>query len=170
MVGNAVAIIVESRFCMNIAVATIRAVSRVRCETRLGSILGNSVMTLLWAGVVAEESTQLSFVKNKWTAPAARHGLAGVKADAQGAEIDLEREIGTVRADLEREIGLVRGELTLQIGLVRTDLTREITAMDTQLSAAIEILCRDMTIRLGTALFAGTGIIPGAMRLMLAHP
>src|SRR5580698_10965675 len=37
MVGNAVAIIVESRFCMNIAVATINAVSRVRCVTRLGS-------------------------------------------------------------------------------------------------------------------------------------
>ena len=39
MVGSAVAIIVESRFCMNIAVATISAVSRVRCVTRLGSSL-----------------------------------------------------------------------------------------------------------------------------------
>jgi hypothetical protein len=58
MVGNAVAIIVESRFCMNIAVATIRAVIRVRCETRLGSILGSSVIAPLWAGVVIEESTR----------------------------------------------------------------------------------------------------------------
>lgn len=41
---------------MNIAVATMSAVSRVRCETRLGSSLIGSVMPPLWDGSAAEES------------------------------------------------------------------------------------------------------------------
>ena len=65
MVGSAVAIMVESRFCMNIAVATISAVRRVRLETRLGSMIGlgtigagleTSFMGPLWDGTAAEGS------------------------------------------------------------------------------------------------------------------
>jgi hypothetical protein len=98
-------------------------------------------------------------------------GAAEAMAEAMsGAELATKADLQAVKADLEREIGLVRTDLTREIGLVRTDLTREITAMDTRLSAAIEILRRDMTIRLGTALIASTGIILAAMRLMLAHP
>ncbi len=41
---------------MNIAVATISAVRRVRCETRLGSSLMASLMAPLWGRRAAEES------------------------------------------------------------------------------------------------------------------
>jgi hypothetical protein len=95
------------------------------------------------------------------------------KADVLAVKADLQ----TVKADLTREIGLGRSDLTHEIGLVRNDLTREMTAMDSRLPTAIlklgsdtEILRRDMTIRLWTALIASTGISLAAMRVMLAHP
>jgi hypothetical protein len=90
---------------------------------------------------------------------------------------DLEREIGLVRTDVEREICLVRTDLAREVGLLRTDLTREIgharsdmTAMETRQTSALEILRRDMTIRLGGLVIASTGIMLAAMRFMLAHP
>ena len=45
MVGSAVAMTVESRFCMNSALATMTAVSRVSCETRLERMLGGLGMS-----------------------------------------------------------------------------------------------------------------------------
>jgi hypothetical protein len=97
---------------------------------------------------------------------------------------ELTHEIGLVRSDMTREFGLVRAELTHEIGSVRTELTHEIgsvrtdmTAMETRLSSVIarvssdlEILRRDMTIRLGAIAVASTGVMLAAMRFMLPHP
>jgi hypothetical protein len=130
---------------------------------------------------------------------ATKADLMAVKADLLAAKTDLERqiahesglirteltrEIGLVRSDMTREFGLVRAELTHEIGSVRTELTHEIgsvrtdmTAMETRLSSAIarvssdlEILRRDMTIRLGAIAVASTGVMLAAMRFMLPHP
>ena len=93
-------------------------------------------------------------------------GAAEAMAEAMsGAELATKADVLAVKADLTHEIGLVR-----------SDLTREMTAMKTRLSAAImkvandvEILRRDMTIRLGAVAIASTGIMLAAMRFMLAH-
>jgi hypothetical protein len=96
----------------------------------------------------------------------------------------LMHEIGLVRTDLMHEVGLVRTDLMHEIGLVRTDLDREMgrvrsdmTSMETRLTAAtvgvrneLELLRRDLTIRLGTMIIGGTGIMLAAMRFMLTHP
>jgi hypothetical protein len=111
---------------------------------------------------------------------ATKADLVGIKADLVVVRDDLTREIGLVRTDLTREIGLVRADLTREIeretGLVRTDLTREMAASETRLTAAIagvssnlELLRRDMTIRLGAMAIASTGVMLAAMRFMLAH-
>jgi hypothetical protein len=130
---------------------------------------------------------------------AVKADVMAVKADLLAAKTDLERqiahesglirteltrEIGLVRSDMTREFGLVRAELTHEIGSVRTELTHEIgsvrtdmTAMETRLSSVIarvssdlEILRRDMTIRLGAIAVASTGVMLAAMRFMLPHP
>jgi hypothetical protein len=95
------------------------------------------------------------------------------KADLLGVKAELQQEIRLVRADLTRDIGLVRSDLEREIGHVRTDMT----AMETRLSTAIvrvgshlELLRRDMTIRLGAIAIASTGVVLGAMRYMLMHP
>lgn len=113
--------------------------------------------------VKAELQTDLQVVKTDVLAVKA--DLQGVKADVQGLKADvqgLKTDLQTVKTDLQA---------------VRVDLTREMTAMESRLSAAIlkvandlEILRRDVTIRLGAAAFASTGIILAAMRYMLAHP
>jgi hypothetical protein len=115
---------------------------------------------------------------------ATKADLLAVKGDLLAVTADLTREIGVVRSDVTREIGLVRSDLVHEIGLVRSDLEREIghvrtdmTALETRLTAAIakvagdlEILRRDLTIRLGAVAVASTGVILAAMRMMLAHP
>jgi hypothetical protein len=78
----------------------------------------------------------------------------------------VEREIGLVRADVEREVGLLRTDVTREVGHVRSDMS----AMETRQTSALEILRRDMTIRLGGLVIASTGIMLAAMRFMLAHP
>jgi hypothetical protein len=95
------------------------------------------------------------------------------KADLLAVKAELSHEIGLFRIDVEREFGSVRTDLEREIGRVRTDMT----AMETRLTAGtatvvsnLEILRRDMTIRLGAIALASTGIILAAMRFMLTHP
>jgi hypothetical protein len=98
------------------------------------------------------------------------------KADLLAVKEDLKREIGSLRTDVERgighETGLVRSELAREIHLVRTGMV----AMETRLTTAItgvrtdlEILRRDMTIRLGAMAIASTGVMLAAMRYMLTQ-
>jgi coiled-coil family 90 protein len=71
---------------------------------------------------------------------------------------DLAREIASVRA----EIGAVRSE----IGSLRNEFMRELAATKAALSADIELLRRDMTIKLGGMLIIAVGVLLAAMRYM----
>jgi hypothetical protein len=64
------------------------------------------------------------------------------------------------------DLGLTRSELSLQIASVRTDLM----AARNELLAAIELLRRDMTIKLGAMIFVAVGVLLAAMRYMPPHP
>ncbi len=95
------------------------------------------------------------------------------KADLLGTKPDLQQESRLLRTELTREIGLLRSDLEREIGHVRSDMT----AMEMRLSTSIirvgsdlELLRRDMTIRLGAIAIASTGIVLGAMRYMVMHP
>jgi hypothetical protein len=84
------------------------------------------------------------------------------KADLQATKTDLERSISLVRSDLLQ----VRTDLERSISQVRTDLETKIDRVDTK----IELLRRDMTIRLGAMLIGSTSIILAALRFMPPHP
>jgi hypothetical protein len=121
-------------------------------------------------------------------AEAMAEAMSGAELATKADLLAVQADVLAVKADLQREIrhetALVRNELTHEIGLVRTDLEREgghvrtdMTAMETRLTTAIigvrselELLRRDMTIRLGAMAIASTGILLAAMRFMLTHP
>jgi len=101
-------------------------------------------------------------------------GAAEAMAEAMsGAELATKADLLTAKGELERGIGLVRIDLEREVGLVRSDLT----AMESRLTTSIigvrtdlELLRRDMTIRLGAMAIASTGVMLAAMRFMLVHP
>jgi len=139
----------------------------------------------------SELATKADLVGIKTDMAGIKADLVAVKEDVVAVKHELTREIELVRTDLTREIELVRTDLTREIelvrtdltreiaretGLVRTDLTREMVASETRLTAAIagvssglELLRRDMTIRLGAMAIASTGVMLAAMRFMLTH-
>jgi hypothetical protein len=59
-----------------------------------------------------------------------------------------------------------RSDLGVEIASVRTELA----ATRNELLAAIELLQRDMTIKLGGMLFVAVGVLLAAMRYMPPHP
>ena len=90
-------------------------------------------------------------------------GAAEAMAEAMsGAELATKTDLLAVKGELEREFGLVRSEMTA----MENRLTTSIIGVRTDL----ELLRRDMTIRLGAMALASTGVMLAAMRFMLVHP
>ena len=90
---------------------------------------------------------------------------------------DMTHDIGALRTEVTHEIGLLRSESRSELGQEVSHLRTDMAATETRLTAAItkvgndvEILRRDMTIRLGAIAIASTGVVLGAMRYMLMHP
>lgn len=78
------------------------------------------------------------------------------KADLAATKADLEAHIAALRAELKTEIVALRVELKAEIALVRRDM---------------EVLRRDLTIRLGGMIVVAIGVLLAAMRYMLMpHP
>ncbi len=96
-------------------------------------------------------------------------------ADAMsGAELATKADLGAVRADLaavktelKAEIAALRAELKGDIAALRAELKGDIAA----LKADIELLRRDLTIRLGSMIVVAVGILLAAIRyLPNPHP
>lgn len=81
---------------------------------------------------------------------ATKADVLGVKSDLQTVKTDLERTMLQTRHDLEHAIGKTR--------------------QDSKLESKIEMLRRDMTIRLGAMLIASTSIILTAIRFLPLRP
>jgi hypothetical protein len=52
----------------------------------------------------------------------------------------------------------------------KSDLSREIAILRTEVLTAIELLRRDMPIKLGGMIFVAVGVLLAAMRYMRPHP
>jgi hypothetical protein len=76
-----------------------------------------------------------------------------------GAELATTTDIGSVRT----EIAALRAELKAEIAAVRA----EIAAVRAELKAEIELLRRDLTIRVGSMFIVAVGVLLAAMRYML---
>jgi hypothetical protein len=88
-----------------------------------------------------------------------------VPGDKARAVVDaMERDMGTTlatKSDLKQEIASLRQELKQEIALLRQDLSQEIVLVRKDM----ELLRSSMTIRLGSMLFVGLGLLFAALRL-----
>jgi len=71
------------------------------------------------------------------------------------------------------DIAGLQAETKSDIAALQSDIAgvkREIVALRAELDIKLELLRRDMTIRLGGMIAIGVGVIVGAMRLFTMHP
>ena len=101
------------------------------------------------------------------------------KADLQMFKQELKQDIGSVRQELKRDIVSVHQELKQDIGSVRQELKQDIGSLRQELALVrqdlsqeivlvrkdMELLRSSMTIRLGSMLFVGLGLLFAALRL-----
>lgn len=97
-----------------------------------------------------------------------------LKADHAALRSELKAEHAALRTELRTELAALRTELKTEHAALRTDLKADNAAMRTDLerqiaanSHAIEVLKRDLTIRLGGMLVAAVGVLLAAMRFMM---
>lgn len=104
------------------------------------------------------------------TAEALAEAMSGAelttKSDLAGTETTLRAEIQSVRTELKADIAELRTELKTEIGELRTELRSETAS----LRSALEMLRRDMTIRLGGMIIAGFAVMSAILRMMPLHP
>ncbi len=98
---------------------------------------------------------------------ATKADLGAVRADLAAVKTELKAEIAALRAELKGDIAALRAELKGDIAALRAELKADIAA----LKADIELLRRDLTIRLGSMIVVAVGILLAAIRyLPNPHP
>jgi len=98
---------------------------------------------------------------------ATKADLGAVRADLAAVKTELKAEIAALRAELKGDIAALRAELKGDIAALRAELKGDIAA----LKADIELLRRDLTIRLGSMIVVAVGILLAAIRyLPNPHP
>ncbi|HTW68680.1 MAG TPA: hypothetical protein VME47_02225 [Acetobacteraceae bacterium] len=94
------------------------------------------------------------------------------KADVGAVKVDVgavRAEVGAVRTDLGADIRASESRVMAAIAAFKADVDRRFEASDVGFNAKLELLRRDMTIKLGGMLIVATGVILAAMRFM-PHP
>src|SRR5450631_4406457 len=94
-------------------------------------------------------------------------GAAEALAEAlTSADLATKADINTLRSELKADIGSLRTEVKADIGSLRSELKGDIAS----LRSDIELLRRDMTIRLGGMMVVGFGVLAVIIRLAPPHP
>ncbi len=88
------------------------------------------------------------------------------KADIAGVR----SEIAALRTELKGDVGALRAQQQGDATSLRTELKGDIATLSAEVMAAIELLRRDMTIRLGGMMVVAVGVLLAAMRYMPPHP
>jgi hypothetical protein len=99
-------------------------------------------------------------------APVAAGASEALAEAMSGAELATKSDIGALRSDLKA----VEASLRTDMAAMRTELKGEIGGLRVELKSDMEILKRDMTIRLGGMMTLLLGLAIGAARLILVHP
>lgn len=90
-------------------------------------------------------------------------GTVAALAEAMGsAELATKADVGAVRVDVGADIAASESRVMAVIAAFKADVDRRFEASD----AKLELLRRDMTIKLGGMLIVATGVLLAAMRFM----
>ncbi|MDX1540336.1 MAG: coiled-coil domain-containing protein [Geminicoccaceae bacterium] len=109
--------------------------------------------------VVAARDLDLSHLATKDDLEALEQRLRG---EIESLRDEMHREIEALRREMQQEIGALRSEMQQEIGALRN----EMRTGDASLRAELEILKRDMTIRLGAMIAAAVALITALDRLI----
>ena len=85
---------------------------------------------------------------------------------AAGASEALAEALAGADLATKADIASTRGD----IAGTKAELKTELLAVEARLMAAMELLRRDMTIKLGSFMFVAVGVLLGAIRYMTLHP
>jgi hypothetical protein len=104
-------------------------------------------------------------------------GTAAALAEAMGgADLATKADIGAVKTEitmLESRVIAAIGNLETKVmgavGALDTKFDNKFAAFETKYDSKLELLRRDMTIKLGGMIFIATGVILAALRIM-PHP
>jgi phage host-nuclease inhibitor protein Gam len=88
--------------------------------------------------------------------------MASVRTEIATLGSELRAEIAALRAELRTEIAALRAEFRTEIAALRAEFRAEIAAV----RAEIELLRRDLTIRLGSMIVVAVGILLAAIRYL----
>lgn len=90
-----------------------------------------------------------------FAAPQAAGASEALAEALVGADLATKGDINALRTELKGDISSLRTEMKGEFGLLRSD---------------IELVRRDMTIRLGGMLMVGFGVLAALIRLLPLHP
>ena len=97
-------------------------------------------------------------------------GAAEALAEALiGADLATRGDLTALRTELKADNAALRTELKADNAALRTELKAENAATRSELLAAIELLRRDMTIKMGGMAFVAVGVLLAAMRYLALH-
>jgi len=103
---------------------------------------------------------------------ATKADVGAVKADVGAVKADVgavKADVGTLRVDIGADIAASESRVMAVIAAFKSDVDRRFEAWDASVNARLELLQRDITIKLGGMLIVATGVILAAMRFM-PHP
>jgi hypothetical protein len=104
---------------------------------------------------------------------ATKTDLAMMESKVMGAIAALDAKvtgsIGALDTKVTGSIGALDTKVTGSIGALDTKFDNKFVSLEARFDAKLELLRRDMTIKLGGMIFVATGVLLAAMRLM-PHP
>jgi len=74
----------------------------------------------------------------------------------------LDSQIALVRKDIDTQVALVRKDIDTQVALVRKDMN----SMESRLNTRVDVLQKDLTIKMGGMFMVAVGVILAAMKWM----
>jgi hypothetical protein len=83
-----------------------------------------------------------------------------------GADLATKADINALRSEMKGELGSLRSEMKGESSSLRAEMRSE----NALLRGDIELLRRDMTIRLGGMMVVGFGVLAAIMRFVPPHP
>lgn len=99
--------------------------------------------------------------------------LDTLRTDIDALRTDIDRKLDTLRTDIDRKIDELRTDIDRKIDALRADVNRKIDALQADVDRKIdalrsdmEILKRDLTIRLGSMMVVAVGAVAAMVKLL----
>jgi uncharacterized protein involved in exopolysaccharide biosynthesis len=126
-------------------------------------------------GLAKALATMLSSADLPTRSDLAAQGSA-LRSEMADLRTELRSDMAGLRTELQSDMAGLQTRLQSEITDLRTEVKRDTTSLDQRLTllhaetrSTIEILRRDLTIKLGSMIFVAVGVILAAMRMM-PHP